>query len=389
MTDFADGIYFDMDADIYHKIKRASCSFLQKMLISPADAWAGSWMDPNRPTDDEDATAAQIFGRFTHTARLEPEKLKSLYVRKLEKDDIRRPGALYTDAEISAELEKKGLPKTVKGEKVLDKAYRLFDAGYTGPIWHIFLDAWEEEREGRQPISGAGWDETLRDAERLRMVPQVAELMQGGAAEVSILWTCAATGIKMKARLDYLRATDWTDLKTFVNQQGKHLNQMIADSFRYNRYYIQAALYREAVEMVRTSDALPVHGTAAQEALVAAIRDQQRLDCWYVFQQKGGVPNILARKVSLVEKMSDDAVEEMVADGAHEDKILAARRAADMGTLMKTGLYEKALRDIMRAKRDFVAYSEVYEPGQPWLPLQPMGVIDDGDFNQYWLEDRA
>ena len=43
--------------------------------------------------------------------------------------------------------------------------------------------------------------------------------------------------------------------------------------------------------------------------------------------------------------------------------------------------------EIAAAKRDFLAYSEIYERGEPWLPFNPSGEITDADFSQYFLEE--
>src|SRR5690606_73558 len=80
-----DGIYFDLPADVYHAVPRLSSSGVQKLCVSPATFWRGSWLDPDRPDPDEDATKAQILGRAYHTARLEPHLFEQLYVRELDK----------------------------------------------------------------------------------------------------------------------------------------------------------------------------------------------------------------------------------------------------------------------------------------------------------------
>src|SRR3546814_13994804 len=74
-----DGIYFGLPADVYHAVERLSSSGIQKICVSPATFWRGSWFDPDRPEPDADETIWQILGRAYHTARLEPHLFESLY----------------------------------------------------------------------------------------------------------------------------------------------------------------------------------------------------------------------------------------------------------------------------------------------------------------------
>ena len=39
----------------------------------------------------------------------------------------------------------------------------------------------------------------------------------------------------------------------------------------------------------------------------------------------------------------------------------------------------------MQAKKMFVLYSQVYEPGEPWFPIESVGSFSDEDFHPYWL----
>ena len=40
------------------------------------------------------------------------------------------------------------------------------------------------------------------------------------------------------------------------------------------------------------------------------------------------------------------------------------------------------------AKQTFATYAQVYEPGEPWMPIDPEGTIGDADFRPYFLEAR-
>lgn len=375
-TEIEDGVYFGLIDDAYHAIERLSASGMQKLLVSPATFWAESWLNPERV---DKSTKARLLGRAYHSARLEPELFKLNYVRALDKSEMPK-GTLITGADMGKALAELGLAKS---GSVGEQAARLRAAGYPGTVWYLELAAWEARRAGRSPIAAVTFDEIAEDGARLRSSPKIAELISGGAAEVSVFWTCPRTGIKMKARLDYLKPRLWTDLKTFDNSRGKRLDQAIADAFRYNRYYIQAPAYRDAVEAIRNGLVdLVGEATQAERDLLAAVQmSPAPLDCWYVFQEKGGVPNILGRRFLFDDLPSSHDIHKA---GLSEEAEARAAQAVSR----PTQIMRKATVEIAHAKKLYTAYSEIYERGEPWLPFDPLADIGDDDFNSNWLEGK-
>lgn len=373
-----DGIYFGLPADVYHAVPRLSSSGIQKICVSPATFWRGSWFDPDRPDSDEEETIWQLLGRAYHTARLEPHLFESTYVRELEKSEAPK-GTLFTGVEMSAKLEEFGLKKS---GSVAEQAERLADAGFpANRLWPLIKLDWEAQRGGRTPLPAKHYDQMITDRDRISLNPQIAPLLSGGEAEVSIFWT-DEHGVKMKARIDYLTRDWWVDFKTFDNSRGKTLNQALVDAVRYNRYYIQAPVYREAIEAVRFNR-LPIMEaqTDDQHALVAALAMKPgELRCWYVFQEKGGVPNLLAREFPFYAVPWTTIFNEQITDD--EARRFAVREA----TKARTSLFIKGAAEALQAKQLFVLYSEVYRPGEPWFPIDAIGAFNDEDFHPYWLE---
>jgi hypothetical protein len=348
--------------------------------VSPATFWKGSWLDPDRPELDEEETKAQVLGKAYHIARLEPDRFHAMYVRELDKGDFPTKGFLSSDEKVKAALKGYGQQQTVTGESTEDRAQRLIDAGYEGTIFPLEKAKWAREVKGRIPLPAKQFDQIATDMERIRTNDDIAELLTGGEAEVSIFWT-DQHGLKCKARADYLTPEWWDDFKTFDNSRGNELEEALANAMRYNRYHVQAVTYREAIEAIRVGG-LQVQGNATdgQLALVAAIQMRPgELACWYIFQEKGGVPNLLAidfpfYDVPITTRLNDA--------GASPEGIAKAHAA----TRTKTGIHIKAMRDIDRAKTNFVLYSEVYQPGQPWAPIEARRRFNDGHFSRYWLE---
>jgi len=380
-----DGIYFRLPDEIYHAVPRLSGSGLQDLLISPATFWAGSWLNPENAEAelDEDATAAQILGKAYHCARLEPERFPTAFCRKPSKEDFAGQKLITADTGVKAVLKSMGQTQALSDESTVERAERLRDLGYEGPIWCLIMDEFERERAGRTAIEAKYFDQIATDMERLRGNGEIADLLIDGAAEVSIFWT-DEHGIKMKARLDYLTVFHWADLKTFANNLGKALEQALADFVRYNRVHVQAVTHRDAVEAVRTGG-LQIIGdaTEAERDLIAQLQIKPgELACWYIFQEKGGVPNILAREFPFYDVPL--SVETSWDTGASEE---AQARGHD-ATRTRTGLHIRAATDARYAKEMFVLYANAYEPGRPWFPLNAKARFSDLDFNSHWIEGK-
>jgi hypothetical protein len=162
------------------------------------------------------------------------------------------------------------------------------------------------------------------------------------------------------------------------------LNQALSDAVRYNRYYIQAPVYREAVEQIRTGS-LPIieADTDDQKALIAALQlKPDELRCWYIFQEKGGVPNLLAREFPFYEVPLQTRLNNA---GATEEQ----KAEAEAATRRRSGLFARGTMDVLHAKDQFVLYSNAYDAGTPWFPLNARQRFSDLEFNQYWLEGKA
>ncbi len=396
------GIYFDLDFDEYHAIERLSKSGIKQLLVSPADYWADSPLNPApiklTPEQERRQKIARLLGSAYHCARLEPLAFHDRYVREISQADFAEvEGMLFTGTDLKAALKDRELKQT---GSVLEQAYRLRDEGdISGDLlWPIQQEVWENDRGDRIAVPAEAFDQIIIDMTRLASVPSVHAALSDGFAEVSILYTCPETGLPMKSRLDWLRADGFGEFKSFANSSGKPVEQCILDAIRFNRYYLDIAAYHEAVEQIRLGE-LPVicmHAEPPTPEHAASDRDKllmidaikasaAPLPHKLIFQQKGGVPNVLSRELKLFEDRLEP-VKELEADGATEDRIERARQYAAVATEQPTLLFLKAKAEIRKAKRLFIGYSEIYERGEPWLPFEPHALIGDIDFHPNWLE---
>ena len=429
----ADGIYFGMPQEVYFAIPRLSASGIQDIMVSPATFWARSWLSPKRAAllaaaamaalmppaqlvyahaavaelkalhvdletadaggepEPEEATKAQQLGKAYHAARLEGiEALHARFARQPDRSDFpkMRDGepTLWTGKDIEAALAARDLPKKRTDDAgVADQARRLAEAGYQGVIFPLETARFQESLKGRTPIPAALWDDMLTDVERIRQSPEVANLLTDGVPEVVILWT-GPRGIPMKCRVDYLKADSWTDFKTFDNSRGKNLYQSLTEQFRYGRHYIQAVVYREAIELLR-ANALPIIGEASdhQRAIIARIAmTPEELECWFIYQEKNGIPNVLARKARFFDVPESAETQAKMMEGAGYDAT-AAREAQSTLTFW----HRRANAEIANARDTFVKHHDIYpRPGSAWLPVNALGEFTDDDFPPYWLEER-
>jgi hypothetical protein len=371
----ADGIYFGLPIEVYRGQERLSSSGCSDMLISPADFWANSWMNPDR---EDESSEAQVMGTAYHMARLEPDRFKATYLSTVNPADY--PNVLTTGDQIKAELKELGLPMTKAGEKTLDTALRLKAAGYPGPIMHILNAELEEraEAEGKIILPYEGYRQIAVDMARLHENVEIGPFLSDGQPEVSVFWT-DGNGIKWKVRIDYLKARHVVDVKTFINSMGKNLDKCIADIIAFNRYYIQGALYWRAAEEIRKGElAIRKVQNQSQKDLIAEIRASEDIfEYWWVFQQKGGVPNVLAR---WFRQASEPSMHYLVQAPDEKGRELLRKKIRK-----PTRLWEKGQLELDACALQFRRCLEAYGTA-PWGPNIPVSDIDDEAFSPYFLE---
>ena len=193
-TDLPLGMVKGMPAEQYHADPGVSNSMLSAMNKSPAHCWA-LHMDPLRP--ERDATPSMASGTLAHTVILEPGTVSKRYVVKPPEIDFR------TNA---------------------------------GKAWR---DAQAAEIVDSQRMEAA---ESQRAA--ILQVTALRNLLKSGDAETSVFWKDKATGLRCRARPDWLH---WTgprrvtplDIKTIADLTPEAVQRAIG-TYGYHR---QAAHY--------------------------------------------------------------------------------------------------------------------------------------------------
>lgn len=108
-----------------------------------------------------------------------------------------------------------------------------------GKAW----DAFEAENEaaGKSILLPGEYDEACYMAEAVQAHSLARELITGGVSEQSIYWTDPVTGLRCKARIDYLRPDRIIDLKSTRDGSSYGFTR---NAYRYG-YECQGAHYRE------------------------------------------------------------------------------------------------------------------------------------------------
>ncbi len=284
------GIYFGMDEAAYHAAPAFSASGIKNILVSPLDFWMQSWLNPDREPDK--VTPAKLLGKAYHKAILEgQEAFDAAYAVKPEPDEY--PGVLVSSDDLKARCELLDLKKS--GTKA-EMAARIREYDRTVPIWDEILERFTEDAKGKEILAREQWVNIRRAMFVIERMPSVRDIFTGGRAEVSIFWE--ASGIPMKARLDYLKPGVIGDLKSFANINDRDVTEAVVGEVARNRYFIQPIVYTSAVVAARKMFAAHgmtvVHGDVDPE-WVKVVMEAKRTRFTFVFQQSGSVPNVLAR----------------------------------------------------------------------------------------------
>jgi PDDEXK-like domain of unknown function (DUF3799) len=229
----AEGIYRDIPNEIYHGDRTAvSSSSLKLVLRSPAHFIA-------LQEEPEESTVAKDFGTALHSALLEPEKYRELYVAKPTIDKRTKSG--------------KALAETIAVELA-----------------------------GKMQISPASMADIEAMVSSARKHPRVIDMLKDGEAEVSYVWKDEATGILCKCRPDWLNTNAIFDLKSCLDASPEGFSRACA---KY-KYHVSAAFYVEGVRKLTgktlpfqfvASEKDPPYAVAVYEASEAFLRSGRRL----------------------------------------------------------------------------------------------------------------
>lgn len=272
-----DGVYFDLPEDRYHAEPRLSASGIKRILQSPLDFYVRSWFagedrEPEEQSDQMDA------GKAYHKRIVEG---REAFYRAYDVafDPSAHPDALRTVDDIRAELKERGLKLGGNKDELID---RLLEAEPEMQIIDCLREEWEDERLGKTLLSPKLIRRIEVAAAMIEKHPDLSKAFTGGRPEVSIFWTDAESGVKMKSRIDYIKRRAFVDLKSYSNPYGKPLHNAVMTAFAGGRYQIQIAVYAEAIRVA--VEQFGLEGEAERDA-------------FFVFQSSGPAPVALGYRL--------------------------------------------------------------------------------------------
>lgn len=209
------GLYQDIDIVAYHGGPGISKSGLDSLNANPAIYYARH-LDPNRPPPKD--RAGQLEGSLAHCAILEPAEFGRRYAT-LPKDAPRRP----TEAQWNAKAPS--------------------DESKAAMAWWT---EWKEKTGGAIVISNEQYETAQRQADSVRKLPEIAEALGDGKAEVSAYWNDPETGVLCRCRPDWVYQPNESgvillDVKTCGDASPEDFARQIARK----RYHVQDAFYSD------------------------------------------------------------------------------------------------------------------------------------------------
>lgn len=189
------GLVLGLDIDAYHSGPGISKSGLDSIDANPF-IYYSRHLDPRRP--EHVTKAGQLEGSLAHCAILEPDQFSARYV--------------------------------------------------VGPALNRNTKAWKEfvESESRIAIQPDQYETAMRQAESVRRLPEIAESLRNGRAEVSAYWNDPLTGELCRCRPDWAQdvgtaQTILLDVKTCSDASPEDFRRQIARK----RYHVQHAFYSD------------------------------------------------------------------------------------------------------------------------------------------------
>ncbi|MGE3645236.1 MAG: SAP domain-containing protein [Beijerinckiaceae bacterium] len=229
------GVYFGMPEDEYHSDPALGSSDIRHLLISQSDYWFRSrHLNPLYEEIDTD-TPARIRGRALHKLILEgQEAFEAQYQRGIDPADY--PGALRTIADLKEACRKYSL--SISGTKD-ELIARVQGRVPKLPILDVLTA--ELEKTGKITLKPRLYDEIMISSFMVTRNPHLADCFKGGYPEVSLFWM--HDEVRLKARLDYLRISGMTDLKSIANMMERQPGHAITRAIGDHKYYLQGSHY--------------------------------------------------------------------------------------------------------------------------------------------------
>ena len=197
--DWQEGVYFGLPAERYHALPWLGSSDMKMLATRPCDFWHYSYMNPNRPPEEE-PTPAKLIGTAVHDRVLYGlEYFKSRY-------DV-------VAGEIKDAVSAEGY-----ANYIIDQGDKPTPRSKSTNVSFV------RDKYGKELLSEPTYQRVLDSVDHILKNDAIRQSFQSGWPEVSIFWR--TEGVPMKARIDYLKLRADIDLKSF---RARDRNRQMVD----------------------------------------------------------------------------------------------------------------------------------------------------------------
>lgn len=364
-----DGVHFGLSEAVYRQDPALGYSDHKALLSSPVQfQWkrlAATRVALGFTVAPEDESTEQAFGTALDCYVFDGE---AAFLERYALPGERPEGLIETKGDVREAL---GSACTLPPHALLFDFIQLAKReGLEDRLHETWLLTETMRKLGKREISRPWWA-SIRFINRLLDTPRESlggasvreRILSGGEAQVSIFWTCPVTGVRCKARVDYLKVRVDVDLKTFGAREGYELVDEFTGKVRTYAYDMQTEHYGEGTRLIPQflSEGSVFHHYLPDEpepiplalgqrvdrerALVAAIAAHQGPRKWtWLTVQTIGQPEV-------------DVME-------HDAPIVAGA----------------AVQMVQKARREYAAYTERFGADQLWVADRGIIRLEDLTF---------
>lgn len=347
------GIHFNVAEEIYFAEPCLSTSALKELIVSRKDFWDNSWMNPDRPVREQKNHLD--FGKAVHSYILEPDTIS-----KYAPSFIPPAGCLKTVDDLKKFLDAKGekYKSSTPKPELIQLAYQ---ADPDAPVYEALEKKYYEVNAGKQFLPAEDYEKLGVMKKLIQGEKEFLEIFQDSVPEVTLIFQCPITGIKMKARLDAL-ALHIADLKTFSKKSKQPINEIVKAAFRYERYDIQFFIYDLARTIVFENIKAGRYGIFGEHnpEWLQYIMENYNDNFYFGFIESSRPYNVRVLDVERWRKLDEE----------------------------HNLLYMKAEGDYEDGVRDFVYCMETFGPNKPWRDEDIVLTMGDKDLPLHFLESK-
>ncbi len=293
-----DGIFFGLTEEEHHADPALGSTDLKALLVNPVQ-WRWKKMAAHREAlglgdnpDKPEDTIYQAFGRAVDCLLTEPGRFDQLYIE----DPAPPEGTLFTRDQMREAMGVRCmLPKSADTKAHEIECKRL-------GIRNLGCD-WEADKAelvaGRTPLSRR-WMATLGLINRMADMPRAdydhrsirKVVLADGYPQVTVIWT-DETGLRLKARFDWLRPSAVIDVKTYSTRDDQEPVEAFWGAVSRFCYDMQAAHYLDAfAQLARLVSNGSVYGEV-DEGWLTRLSQRQKPPGWvWLGVQWAGMPEV-------------------------------------------------------------------------------------------------